>query len=109
MRLALHLLLLFTLLIAPMNLSGQSALRRAISQFERGEYYEALQYYKSLMDNDYKFDVEDRIRIAHCYYQLNNIDEALTIFLELEEEGHQLSGYDLFVYAAVAHRFGFYD
>lgn len=109
MRLALHLLLLFTLLIAPMNLSGQSTLRRAISQFERGEYYEALQYYKSLMDNDYKFDVEDRIRIAHCYYQLNNIDEALTIFLELEEEGHQLSGYDLFVYAAVAHRFGFYD
>lgn len=109
MRLALHLLLLFTLLIAPMNLSGQSALRRAISQFERGEYYEALQYYKSLMDNDYKFDVEDRIRIAHCYYQLNNIDEALNIFLELEEEGHQLSGYDLFVYAAVVHRFGFYD
>lgn len=109
MRLALHLLLLFTLLIAPMNLSGQSTLRRAISQFERGEYYEALQYYKSLMDNDYKFDVEDRIRIAHCYYQLNNIDEALNIFLELEEEGHQLSGYDLFVYAAVVHRFGFYD
>lgn len=109
MRLALHLLLLFTLLIAPMNLSGQSTLRRAISQFERGEYYEALQYYKSLMDNDYKFDVEDRIRIAHCYYQLNNIDEALNIFLELEEEGHQLSGYDLFVYAAVVHRFAFYD
>lgn len=108
MKLALNSLLLFMLLITPINVSGQSSLRRAISQFERGEYYEALQYYQTLMDSDFEFAVEDRIRIAHCYYELNNIDDAFTAFMDLEADGH-LSGYDLFVYASATHRFGFYD
>jgi len=106
MKLAFNSLLVFIFLLVSVTVSAQGSLRRAQNQYERGEYYEALEYYKDLMDNDFSFEIEDRIKIAHCYYQLNNIDEAFSTFMEIEEH---LSGYDLFVYASATHRFGFYE
>ncbi len=106
MKLALNSLLVFIFLIISVSADGQGSLRRAQSQYERGEYFEALEYYKTLMENDYSFEVEDKIRIAHCYFELNNIDEAFSSFMEVEDH---LSGYDLFTYASATHRFGFYE
>ncbi|GAO27703.1 tetratricopeptide repeat protein [Geofilum rubicundum] len=106
MKLALNSFLVFIFLVISVTAEGQGSLRRAQSQYERGEYYEALQYYQSLMENDFPLEVEDRIRVAHCYYELNNIDEAFSAFMELEDH---LSGYDLYIYASATHRFGFYE
>jgi hypothetical protein len=106
MKLALNSLLVFIFLIISVTVVGQGSLRRAQSQYERGEYFEALEYYKTLIANDYAFEVEDKIRIAHSYYQLNNIDEAFAAFMDIEDH---LSGYDLFIYASATHRFGFYE
>lgn len=106
MRLAFNSLLVLIFLFVAQSVVGQGSLRRAINQFERGEYYEALQYYNTLIENDYPLEVEDRIRIAQCYYELNDIDEAFSAYMDLEDH---LSGYDLFLYASSAHRFGFYE
>lgn len=107
MRSIYQVVLALFLLLIPAVAQGQGALlRRGDSQYNRGEYYEALQYYNQVVKDGYKLDLPYQIKVGHCYYQLNNIDEAFNIFLELEDK---LTGYDLYVYASATHKIGYYE
>lgn len=98
-------ILLFVLI--SISVSGQSrTVRRANSFFERGEYFRALELFEEALESGETLDVENKIRVAHCHYELNNIDVAFERFMELEE---QLKGQDLLVYANVTQGVGFYE
>jgi pentatricopeptide repeat protein len=100
-------ILVYLFLISPLLLWGQSPLlRKANSLFDRGEYFAALQLYNQMVTEDIELDTPTKIKTAHCYYNLNNIDKAFEIFTEFEAE---LTGLDLFTYASVAQKFGFYS
>ncbi len=75
------------------------------SYFEKGEYYRALQAYETALNSGEKPDIPVQIKIAHCYYQLNQIEQARKLFSQLESH---LTGNDLLVYALTAHKSGFY-
>lgn len=94
-------------LMSSMVLGAQSSqLRKANSLFERGEYFAALQLYNQIVDEGEELDIPTKIKTAHCYYQLNNIDAAFERFAELEQH---LSGDDLLTYASTTQKFGFYS
>jgi len=84
----------------------KSALKKANSLYDRGEYYEALQYYNQFTGAGGDLDIPLRIKVGHCYYNLNNVETAYNIFSEYED---QLKGLDLFVYASTTHKIGFYS
>lgn len=93
--------------MSSMVLGAQSSqLRKANSLFERGEYFAALQLYNQIVDEGEELDIPTKIKTAHCYYQLNNIDAAFERFAELEQH---LSGDDLLTYASTTQKFGFYS
>jgi hypothetical protein len=86
---------------------GQSRdVRRGNSYYEQGEYFQALKMFENARDAGEDLSIQTQIRIANCYYQLNNIDAAFNLFVELEDH---LKGQDLFTYASAAHGFGFYQ
>ncbi|MDG5800928.1 OmpA family protein [Marinilabiliaceae bacterium ANBcel2] len=100
-------IVIFILLLFVTEVAGQGAmLRRADSFYERGEFYEALQLYNQVEESGYELEIDEQIRVAVCYYELNNIQEAFSLFLELED---YLGGYELFIYASTTHRFGYYE
>ncbi|RCW30220.1 OmpA family protein [Marinilabilia salmonicolor] len=99
------LLLLFILTSAIVQ--GQSReVRRGNSFYEDGEWFKALELFEEARDAGEDLSVQTQIRIANCYFELNNIDDAFNLFMELEP---QLKGQDLFTYAKTTHRFGFYQ
>lgn len=86
---------------------GQSRqVRRGNNFFEDGEYFKALEMFEEARDAGEELSIQTQIRIANCYYELNNIDEAFELFMELESH---LKGQDLFTYASATHGFGFYQ
>lgn len=107
MRPSLRSILVSIFLMTCIFMWGQSSqLRKANSLFDRGEYFAALQIYNQMVTDGYELDIPTRIKTGHCFYNLNNIDKAFDVFLELED---QLSGMDLFIYASTAQKFGFYS
>ena len=108
-KFSLRMLLVYSFLMLTFVTWGQKAeLKKADALYVRGEYYEALKLYNQVKDLGQTFDLKTQIKVGHCYYNLNNIDTAFEIFYELNEQG-KLSGYDLFIYALSAHKFGFYS
>ncbi len=104
----LNLLFIFTMCVVG-TLSGWSQnkeLKKAVSYFDRGEYFLSLDFYKQAQDKAAVLDVNDRKRIARCYYYLNDIENAFSSFTEVE---NQLTGNDVFLYASTIHKFGFYE
>ncbi|WP_026472959.1 OmpA family protein [Alkaliflexus imshenetskii] len=107
MKRALNSILVLLFLMSSVAAYGQGALlRRANALYDREEFYEALQVYRQIQANGNELDIEHQIKVGHCYYHLNNIDQAFDVFLNLEDH---LSGYDLFVYASTYHKIGFYS
>ncbi|MGQ1947148.1 OmpA family protein [Geofilum sp. OHC36d9] len=107
MRPTYHSILILVMVFLPVLATGQSSMyRRANTQFDRGEYYEALQIFNEIVEDGYELDPESKLKVGHCYYQLNNVDEAFNYFMEQEDK---LSGYDLYVYALINHKIGFYE
>jgi outer membrane protein OmpA-like peptidoglycan-associated protein/tetratricopeptide (TPR) repeat protein len=84
----------------------KSELRKAVSYFDRGEYFLSLDYYKKAEGKGAVLDNNDKKRKARCYYYLNDIDNAFNLFSEIQDN---LSGNDVFLYASTNHKFGFYQ
>ena len=98
-------LLLFSL--TTVALWGQSrSVRRGNNFFEDGEWFKALELFEEARDAGEDLSIQTRIRMANCYFELNNIDDAFNLFMELEPH---LKGQDLFTYAKTTHRIGFYQ
>lgn len=107
MRSIYQVVLALLLLLTPSIVEGQgSALRRGDAQYARGEYYNALQYYNQVVADGFKLDLEYQKKVGHCYYELNNVDEAYNIFSSMEDK---LTGYDLYIYASATHKIGYYE
>lgn len=97
-------MLFFLISNAAMGQSRQ--VRRGNNFFEDGEYFKALEMFEEARDAGEDLSIQTQIRIANCYYELNNIDAAFNLFMELEDH---LRGQDLFTYASATHGFGFYQ
>lgn len=81
-------------------------LKNANNYLEKGEYYLALENFLTAQEEGAEFGLDERTKLARCYYYLNDVDKAFELFAELEND---LSGHDIFLYASVQHKFGFYE
>jgi outer membrane protein OmpA-like peptidoglycan-associated protein/tetratricopeptide (TPR) repeat protein len=89
------------------NIHAQSSeLRKANKEFDSGEYFQALEYYKAAEQAGLKPDLETQKRIARCYYYLNSIDKAFELFSDFHDK---LEGHDIFLYANICQRVELYE
>jgi outer membrane protein OmpA-like peptidoglycan-associated protein/tetratricopeptide (TPR) repeat protein len=99
--------MLFFMSAASLLQAQKKEIKKGNDFFERGEYYRALENFQLAEEKGAELSVDVQKRIAHCYYHLNDIDNAFTAFANLESE---LKGQeDLFIYASTNHKFGFYS
>ena len=73
-------IVLFLFFIPLISWSQKLELKKAESEYKKGEYYKALEYYNAAKELGEKFDEETQKNVARCYYHLNNIDKAFEIF-----------------------------
>ena len=88
------------------GVAQKKELSRALSNYDKGEYYLALDYYRQATEKGANLGLEDRKNIARCYYYLNNIERAYNAFEALE---NNLTGDDVFLYASTLHQFQLYE
>ncbi len=96
--------LVFCFCIQSMNAQSKDV-KKGNNYFDKAEYYRALSYYLEAQNSGETLPVDILKKVGRCYYELNNIERALTIYLDLEEE---LTGEDVFIYAKVLHKSGLY-
>ncbi len=96
--------LVFCFSIQSMNAQSKD-IKKGNNYFDKAEYYRALSYYLEAQNNGESLPVNILKKMGRCYYELNNIERALTIYLDLEDE---LTGEDVFIYAKVLHKSGLY-
>jgi outer membrane protein OmpA-like peptidoglycan-associated protein/tetratricopeptide (TPR) repeat protein len=94
------------MMISLMAWGQKSQLKKANAFYDKGEFYEALQLFNKAVELGAELDVPTKIKLGHCYYNLNNMDVAYEVFDELKD---QLTGIDLFTYASTTHKIGFYS
>ncbi len=82
------------------NAQGKN-IKKGDSMYKKGEYYQALLSYDKAKEDGEKINNQVKKRIANCYFQLNDIDNAFTTFNEVEDE---LTGEDLLTYAMTWHK-----
>ncbi|MGQ1787231.1 MULTISPECIES: OmpA family protein [unclassified Saccharicrinis] len=69
--------------------------------YKKGEYYLALMSYNKAKEQGENIGKDVTKKIANCYFQLNDIDNAFSSFNEVESD---LSGQDLLTYAKTLHK-----
>lgn len=69
--------------------------------YKKGEYYLALMSYNKAKEEGENISKAVTTKIANCYFQLNDIDNAFVSFNEVEDE---LKGQDLLTYAKTLHK-----
>ncbi|MGQ1890506.1 OmpA family protein [Thermophagus sp. OGC60D27] len=99
-------LIAFVLLSASMVMGQSRTLRKGDKFFNDEEYFKALQYYEQAKNSGEELSIDVQRRIAHCYYYLNDIEQAFVAFDELKGK---LLPEDLVNYALSAHKNGFYQ
>jgi tetratricopeptide (TPR) repeat protein len=98
-------ILLFVLI--SMTALGQSrTVRKGNKFYKDGEYFRALELYQEARSEGEELAVDIQRKIAHCYYYLNDIDNAYIAFDGLKG---QLEPKDLVNYASSAHKIGSYQ
>lgn len=84
---------------------AKDALNKADKLYKKGEYYQALQEYQGAKNLPKKDSIDQQIKIARCYYNLNKMDEAYRTFHDLSDT---LKGYDIYMYATALNKIGNY-
>ncbi|MCW3787035.1 OmpA family protein [Plebeiibacterium sediminum] len=102
-----YIVLSLFIFLGTISVQGQSKLvNKGDSYYKKAEYYQALQSYLEAQNEGEKLSGEVKVKMGKCYYELNNIERALTTLLEVED---QLSTKDDYmVYAQVYQRSGLY-
>lgn len=98
--------LVFLSLAGLKSYAQKSELKKAVSFFDRGEYYWALENYKIAENMGATLGLDDQKRKARSLYYLNDIDNAYTAFNAIEDK---LTGNDVFLYASTTHKFALYE
>jgi tetratricopeptide (TPR) repeat protein len=80
-------------------------IKKGDNYFKKAEYYMALTAYQDAEKDGETLSLDIRKKMANCYFELNNVDKAYEFFAEIEDK---LSGNDVFTYATVLHKIGFY-
>jgi len=81
------------------NVTAQkSVIKKGDKAFDNGQYTDALNYYQKANSKDAK-DMYVVLRLANCYYLLNNTTKSLEFFNKAGEKN--MSATDLFVYGNV--------
>ncbi|MCW3804870.1 OmpA family protein [Plebeiibacterium marinum] len=76
------------------------------SYYKKAEYYQALQVYLEAQNDGEKLSSDVQIKMGKCYFELNNIERALTTLIEVEDKLSTQE--DFLIYAKVYHRSGLY-
>ncbi len=95
------------LLLSTQHSYAQSkSVKKGDSYYKKGEYYHALASYNYAKTEGESLDLNTQKKVANCYYQLNDIQNAFEAFAAIQDK---LTGDDVLTYAMVTHRFGAYD
>ncbi len=82
------------------------SVKKGDSYYKKGEYYHALVSYNYARTEGESLDLNTQKKVANCYYQLNDIQNAFETFAAIQDK---LTGEDVLTYAMVTHRFGAYE
>ncbi len=88
------------------TVAQSKSVKKGDGYYKKGEYYHALVSYNYARTEGEELDSNTKKKIANCYYQLNDIQNAFEYFASVQDD---LSGDDVLTYAMVAHRFAAYD
>ncbi len=106
-KIAQYIVFSIALCLGTFNVYGQSKLvNKGNNYFKKAEYYQALQLYLEAQNDGEKLDSDVLIKVGKCYYELNNIERALTTLIEVEDKLSTKEDY--LIYAQVYHRSGLY-
>ncbi len=106
-KIAQYIVLSIFIFLGTTGLHGQSKLvNKGNNYYKKAEYYQALQYYLDAQNDGEKLSSDVLVKVGKCYYELNNIERALTTLIEVEDKLSTKE--DFLVYAKVYHRSGLY-
>lgn len=88
------------------TIAQSKSVKKGNSFYKKGEFYHALVSYNYARTEGEELDSNTKIKIANCYYQLNDIQNSFENFASVQD---QLKGNDVLTYAMVTHRFGAYE
>ncbi len=74
--------------------------------FKKEEYYQALVSYNKAEEVGEEINTSVKKRIANCYFQLNDMNNA---YQEFEPIADELTGEDVLTFAMIYHEFPFYE
>lgn len=84
---------------------GKDVMEKADKLYQKGEYYQALEEYKSYKQTDVKDTLDLKIKTARAYYMLNKMEEAYRTFHDIADT---LKGHDIYMYASALNKIGNY-
>ncbi|MCU4176123.1 OmpA family protein [Carboxylicivirga sp. N1Y90] len=79
-----HLLLLL-LTIGQFTVAQRSEIKKAQNQYENQDYFQALEYYKIAVEKGAD-DLDTKLHMARCYFNLKDIQTAFDMYLGLEDK-----------------------
>lgn len=95
------------LLISTLMWAQKVDFKKAENLLIKGEYFKAMEIYEMAQKSGTKLDLENKKKLARCYYELNKVDKAFELYTEINDT-KELTGEDVFFYARTLHKFGFY-
>ncbi len=106
-KIAQYIVFSMLLCLSALNVNGQSkSVSKGDNYFKKAEYYQALQSYLEAQNDGEKLSGDVLVKVGKCYFELNNIERALTTLIEVED--NLTTQEDFMVYAQVYQRSGLY-
>lgn len=96
----------FAFIFSP-DASGQrKELKKARTSYEDGDYYIASQNFRAAVDLGAELGLDDKLKLGHCYYELNQISLVYELYNPIEND---LTGDYIFYYASAIHNLPWYE
>ncbi len=97
--------LIILFLFVTLSVTAKDSFSKGEQFYNKGDYYSALESYKSISPKVFDEKLVVNIKIARCYYQLNKMQEAYKTFFDYRD---LLKGEDIFMYANALNKTGNY-
>ncbi len=106
MRYILPVAVMLGLAVSTATFGQRKELRKANAAYDEEDYYHCKEYYVQAQELGAVLGLEDQKHLARCYYELNNVPAAWTIYSEIEGS---ITDEDIYIYARVLNKFGLYE